>query len=172
MSSSPDRHTFQRDAYVNGCQEEGKEPADSMMDMFAKILEDNRKRVLEVKENDLEYDLRTTEWILDKVRNSDTYAQNLYAAMCNNEFIRDDIIPMLVGKYWSCSWRFAGGIIADMRQQGDYIDWYCSGIGEGLGNGDADGTLGYVSESTVTDEIKSDLKTLGWLLLPHGNNNF
>jgi hypothetical protein len=49
-----------------------------------------------------------------------------------------------------------------MRQQGDYIDWYCSGIGAGLGNGDEDGTKGYVSEGTVTEEIEQDLKQLGW----------
>jgi hypothetical protein len=49
-----------------------------------------------------------------------------------------------------------------MREQGDYINWYCSGTGEGLGNGDADGTKGYVGEGVVTDEIYGDLIKLGW----------
>jgi hypothetical protein len=52
-----------------------------------------------------------------------------------------------------------------MRDTGDYMDWYCSGIGEGLGNGDADGTRCYVPEATVTDEIREDLLKLGWV--PH-----
>jgi hypothetical protein len=49
-----------------------------------------------------------------------------------------------------------------MRESGDYLDWYCSGIGEGLGNGDTEGVKGYVPEGIVTDEIKEDLKQLGW----------
>jgi hypothetical protein len=53
-----------------------------------------------------------------------------------------------------------------MRQEGDYIDWYCSGIGDGLGNGDADRTRGYVSEGYVTTEIREDLQKLGWFVLP------
>lgn len=52
-----------------------------------------------------------------------------------------------------------------MREEGDYIDWYCSGIGDGLGNGDSDGTKNYVGESVVTEEIESDLKDLGWIVL-------
>jgi len=55
-------------------------------------------------------------------------------------------------------------MIADMQEKGDYMDWYCSGIGEGLGNGDKDGSKKYVSESIVTDEIKDDLLKLGWLV--------
>jgi hypothetical protein len=165
MSSSPDRNTFQRDSYISRCEADGREPNPAYVDMFDKILEDNRQRRLEVRENDLEYDLRTIEWILDRVRASDTYAQNLYAALCNNDFIRSDMIEMLKDTRWSCSWRFAGGIIADMRESGDYIDWYCSGIGEGLGNGDIDGTKGYVAESVVTDEIRRDLERLGWLVI-------
>jgi hypothetical protein len=100
--------------------------------------------------------------MLKKVRESDTYAQNLYAAMCNRDFIKNDVWPVLKNETWSCSWRHAGGIIADMRKQGDYIDWYCSGIGDGLGNGDEDGVKGYVPEGVVTDEIYKDLKELGW----------
>jgi hypothetical protein len=73
--------------------------------------------------------------------------------------------PILKEEYWSCTWRYAGGIIADMQQQGDYIDWYCSGIGDGLGNGDEDGSRGYVGEGLVTDEIEQDLKTLGWIVV-------
>jgi hypothetical protein len=113
----------------------------------------------------MEYDLRSSKELCDKVKASDTYAQNLYAAMCNNDFQKCETWPILANDTWSCSWRHAGGIIADMQEKGDYIDWYCSGIGTGLGNGDGDGTKGYVGESVVTDEIKDDLTQLGWLVV-------
>jgi hypothetical protein len=115
--------------------------------------------------HDLEYDLRTTEWILAKVRASDSYAQNLYAAMCNMRFQPLEVFPILKDEYWSCSWRSAGGIVADMLQKGDYIDWYCSGIGSaeaGYGLGHSSGE-GYVPEGHVTEEIAADLKELGWI---------
>ena len=79
------------------------------------------------------------------------------------QFIKLDVLPILKNQRWSASWRHSGGIIADMQQKGDYIDWYCSGMGEGLGNGDEDGTKGYVPEGQVTEEIANDLKTLGWV---------
>lgn len=107
----------------------------------------------EWQKDNLEYDLRTTDWILQKVREDEIYAQNLYAAMCNNEFVKLEVVPILKNKKWYCSWRHAGGIIADMREEGDYIDWYCSGYHD---------DDGYVSESVITDEIRKDLKTLGW----------
>lgn len=129
----------------------------------AEIKEENLKN-LEWQKNNLEYDLLSADWILEKVRNSDTYAQNLYAALCNNDFIKNEVWPILKEDTWGCSWRYAGGMIADMQEKGDYMDWYCSGIGAGLGNGDKDGSKKYVSESIVTDEIKDDLLKLGWLV--------
>jgi hypothetical protein len=79
------------------------------------------------------------------------------------QYLKLDVIPVLKEEYWSCSWRHSGGIVANMRQEGDYINWYCSGIGDGLGNGDPDGIKGYIAEGVVTDEIKEDLKRLGWV---------
>ena len=76
----------------------------------------------ESRKDNMEYDLLTTDWILEKVRSSKVYAQNLYCAMCNNDFIKREMWPLLKEQTWSCSWRYAGGIIANMRQQGDYID--------------------------------------------------
>jgi hypothetical protein len=52
-----------------------------------------------------------------------------------------------------------------MLGTGDYIDWYCSGIGNeengyGLSSKRANG---YVPEGTVTEEIRKDFQTLGWV---------
>jgi hypothetical protein len=85
--------------------------------------------------------------------------------MCNMQFIKLDVLPILKNQRWSASWRHAGGIVADMLQKGDYIEWYCSGMGEGLGNGDEGGTKGYIPEGQVTEEIANDLKTLGWVAI-------
>lgn len=114
--------------------------------------------------DNLEHDLRTTDWMLQKVRASDVYAQNLYAALCNNDFVKRDVYNVLIDKRWSCSWRHAGGIVADMRQEGDYIDWYCTGI---LSGEEGLPSLGHKPEGHVTDEIRDDLKRLGWSVM-HG----
>ena len=115
-------------------------------------------------DHNLEESIRACEWMLKKVVDHETYAQNLYAAMCNNVFQPNQVWPRLRDEYWSCSWRSAGGIVADLRGQGDYIDWYCSGI---MGVGETDSFRGYVSESTITDEIRQDLFAIGWTVEPY-----
>lgn len=113
-----------------------------------------------VMDFNLERDMKDAKWFVDKVRASETYAQNLYAAFCNNAFQKIEVMPILKNEAWTCSWRSAGGIVADIRCEGDYMDWYCSGIGPKEGD-----SHGFVSESTVTDEIREDLKQLGWNVL-------
>jgi len=173
ISKSPDRGKFGREAHIKSRTEKGLEPSQDYLDYM-----ENSRRERDIwinnpenQVNNLEYDLRTTDWILEKVRNSEDYAQNLYAAMCNNEFQKNDVWPILKEERWCCTWRSAGGIIANMRQEGDYIDWYCSGIGskeKGWGldgripNSDEDHRT-YVGESVVTDEIREDLFKLGWI---------
>jgi len=167
ISKSPDRHTFQKEGYVERLAEKGETPSQDYLDYFQKILEDHEHKFddPETHKNNLEYDLVTTDWILEKVRASETYAQNLYAAMCNNGFIKLAVIPILKNQEWSCSWRYAGGIVADMRQEGDYIDWYCSGIR----NKDGSERDLYVGEGCITDEIRNDLQRLGWAVAPGGD---
>ena len=118
----------------------------------------------ENREHNLEWDIMNCEWMVDKIRTSNVYAQNLYAAMCNNEFQKLDVLPILKNQTWGCSWRSAGGIIAEIQQQGDYLNWYCSGI---MSPEEEDGgtKTGYVSESVVTDEIEKDLKKIGWIVI-------
>jgi hypothetical protein len=175
VSKSPERHTFQKEGYVKRMAEKGEPVNEHYLDWFEKILEQHDHKFDNPKSrvNNMEYDLLTTDWILEKVRASETYAQNLYSAMCNNDFIKLEVVPILrqdpEKDYWHASWRYAGGIIADMREQGDYIDWYCSGMGDGLGNGDADGIKGYVPEGMITEEIKMDLQRLGWSIAPGGD---
>lgn len=126
---------------------------------------------------DLEDDLASCTWFLEKVRTRKDYAQNVYAALCNMRWQPAEVVPILTDAYWSVSWRSAGGIVADFRNTvdndtvEDYMDWYCSGIGDGLGNGDADGVKGYVPEGTVTDEIQEDFARLGWHPMPWPKDN-
>lgn len=165
VSKSPERMTFQAKSYQERLVENpDNRNARAMVELFKQWREEADQQELsdDWKTNNLEYDLRTNDLMLKKVRNSDQYAQNLYAALCNMQYVKLDVIPVLKEQYWSCSWRHAGGIVADMQEKGDYINWYCSGIGDGLGNGDPNGIKGYVPEGSVTNEIKEDLKQLGW----------
>lgn len=168
FSKSPERHTFQKERYLERQQQKNEEPSQTYLEMFDMLGERECTKWNDPKsrENNMEWDLVTTEWILDKVRASESYAQNLYAAMCNNGFIKLEVIPVLKGEEWSCSWRYAGGIVADMRQEGDYIDWYCSGIGDVQ---DDPNRNKYVGEGCITDEIRNDLQRLGWAVAPGGD---
>lgn len=102
----------------------------------------------------LEKDLFNNETIIRKCKHSQVYAQNLYAALCNNRFFYGD-------NEWSCSWRYAGGIVAELvGEGGDYLDYYCSGMA-------SDHIKGCVSEGVVTDEIRLDLMKMGWEVKPY-----
>jgi hypothetical protein len=167
ISKSPERNTFQKERYLARKAEAGETPSQEYVDMFESFSQQKARQEADPawQQHNLEYDLRSTPWICDKVRTSDAYAQNLYAAMCNQDWQQIDVMPILRDQRWSCSWRHAGGIIANMRESGDYIDWYCSGIGsaeEGFGLGHASGE-GYVPEGQVTEEIEADLRQLGWM---------
>lgn len=153
--------------------------AKDMIDWIESVRRTESERVHdpEWQKNNLEYDLRTSKVMVEKVRNDEFYAQNLYAALCNNDFVKNDVWPLLTEETWSCSWRYAGGIIADMSGTGDYIDWYCSGIRndwsdeeyQNASKQDQEKYLlmktKYASEGHITEEIRKDLFDIGWL--PH-----
>ena len=111
-------------------------------------------------EHNLEHDLRADPELCARAKQDNIFAQNLYAALCNTVWRRDDDVERkLTGETWSCSWRAAGGVVADMREEGDYIDWYMSGMNPHDDNFDWDGS---VPEGKVTDDIRTVLKSLGW----------
>ena len=185
MNSSPDRGTFHIKNKLKEVEEgtTTAEDAEGLID-FYKSWEERRRELEETDEwkvDNMEYDLRSTKWICDKAKESEAYAQNLYAAICNNEFTKNDVWPLLTDKRWSASWRSAGGIIANMVEKGDYIDWYCSGIrgdwtDEEYNNSTKEQQERYlyvknnfVSESVVTEEIRNDLLKLGWIVVEEGN---
>lgn len=104
----------------------------------------------------LDLDLMKSDVIIRKCKDT-IYAQNLYAAMCNNWFEKGN-------QKWMTSWRGSGNIVADIRNlmflppyHEDYIDWYCSGMAK---------VEGYVEEGFITEEIAMDLFRLGWSVQP------
>lgn len=179
LATSPDRHMFMQNNYIRRCEEEGREPREDYIDLYRSAQQQDQENMTnpDWAVNNLEYDLRSCEWIVHKCQTREEYAQNLYAAMCNQSFQRNDVWPRLKGQSWSCSWRSAGGIVAHLVGQGDYIDWYCSGISGGMSDDDFAKMSAedqarhtwlnkhYVSEGVITDEIRADLFQLGWLVI-------
>lgn len=156
-SKSPDRGRFRKQcdekSYIKGHID--KETYERLGAFYEKYYKDEVPL-----ENNLEWDLRGSEYIVEKCKNSKTYSQNVYAALCNNDFINKN------GEKYHCSWRHAGGVVADLNEQGDYINWYCSGIGSG--ESDEEGNAikpGYVCEGKITEEVKEDFLKLGWKIL-------
>jgi hypothetical protein len=185
IATSPQRHMFTLEKYLERLDNNpGDQTAQNMVDFL--LTEKDRRREIESdpewQKNNMEYDLRTSQYIIDKVQGDVVYAQNLYAAMCNNNFIRNDVWPLLTGETWSCSWRYAGGIVADMKGEGDYIEYYCSGIGNGDDLTDEQfnqldyeakeyyiNSKRFVNESVITEEIREDLFKIGWIQAPDNN---
>ena len=96
------------------------------------------KRVNEKFEKDLAR-------LVPKLKKDEEFATDVYRALCNMRW-RSKWTPF---KY-SCSWRYAGGLVADLRDQGeDYIDFYCSG-----------------NEGNVTEEVRKIFNQLGWIPSP------
>jgi hypothetical protein len=85
---------------------------------------------------------RDIQMIALELKNDDEFAKEFYGALCNMRW-RSKVDPDII---YSCSWRYAGGIVADLRRKGErYIDFYCSG-GEGI----------------VTKRVEKLLGKLGW----------
>ena len=166
IASSPARHTFQKENYIKRQVEQGLEPHEEYIEMFKTWKQQDEENLVNPKwqKNNMEYDLRSNKELCDKVKANDTYAQNLYAAMCNMTWQSREFWQEMKGEVWHCSWRHAGGIIADMREEGDYIDWYCSGIRNDMDPEVPSGP--YVPEGVVTSEIELDLNRLGWRPVP------
>jgi len=105
-------------------------------------------------DRDLEDDIRADAEIMEKIRKEDgIYAQHVYAALCNMRWQPQDTWSVLKDEYWTVSWRAAGGIVAGLRSEGDYLMWYCTG---------SSGIAEFVHEGVVTDEIRADFARIGW----------
>lgn len=79
------------------------------------------------------------------------FCDGLYAAMCNmawarKEWTREEKLT----KFWSCSWRASGEIVAELRNDilktsENYLDFYCSG-----------------NEGRVDERIREFFGSFGW----------
>lgn len=70
------------------------------------------------------------------------FGQELYRALCNITWKHVE-----TGQTYSCSWRYAGGLVSTMAYGvDDHMIYYSSG-----------------NEGTVTDDVLTELDKLGWL---------
>lgn len=79
----------------------------------------------------------------------DDFASKLYCSLENQEwrYVMSDAPKPA----FSCSFRYAGGLVADLRDKGeDYMDWYCT-----WANPD-------YQMAHVYPEVESALGELGW----------
>lgn len=87
----------------------------------------------------LEKDLINSNETRFLVQTDPDFAQQLYAALCNIRWFKN-------GEEYTCSWRYAGGLVAGLEAEGkDYMDFYCSG-----------------NEGTVSEQVEKALGALGW----------
>lgn len=112
---------------------------------------------------DLEKEMKGDKILIGLLADIDV-AVEFYSALCNMRwrkivYIPDDvlIIDKLKGiesDLWSCSWRYSGGVIADIRNDNyntaeDYMDFYCRG-----------------NEGHVSDRVAECFKRMAWEPVP------
>ena len=112
------------------------------------LIDDHIKHCGGKMEGNLEKFIMT---LSDRMQQDRNFAVDIYRALCNMQW-QDKKNP---DNIYSCSWRYAGGLVASFRCQGeDYIDFYCSG-----------------GEGTITKEVKKLFNNAGWRELPYDQDN-
>ena len=92
--------------------------------------------------NNLKKDLTQ---IAERLRGDDELSVALYGALCNMQWCNRE------GVIYSCTWRYAGGLVAELRCVGeDYMAFYCSG-----------------GEGAIDTAVQTMLGDLGWAPLPY-----
>lgn len=76
-----------------------------------------------------------------RMKTDDTLCKEIWSALANVTWHH-----IASKQEYSCSFRYGGGLIAEVRGHGDYMDWYCSG-----------------PYATITDEIRRTFKKEGWI---------
>lgn len=107
-------HRWRRDNGITGpieIGEKGKEIRERLAAVRSKI---------QPLERDFEPVL--IEALGERIKADRDFAVAVYASLCNVDWQHED------GSRWSISWRGAGGLIAEIRDQDEcYLDFYCSG---------------------------------------------
>jgi hypothetical protein len=99
----------------------------------------------------LDSEVENSKELINKLRSKD-YAQKFYAALCNNQWKKENYAYDNL-ELWSVTWRTAGSLASAFHQGddrlADYMDFYCSG-----------------GEGEVDAEVEQDLFELGWTWEP------
>jgi len=95
-----------------------------------RIFEGTRKvsiRILKNYYQDSSFEVLLNKIFSEQVKEKD-FARKLYDCLCNTIWYNKT-----TGDIYSCSFRYAGDILANMRHEGEsYLDFYCNGFkGEG-----------------------------------------
>lgn len=125
---------------------------DEINNMLTGVIEIHRRKIINFKNiivgntqlqstGNMEQDMLISDYFRNKVKDRG-FALDLYCALCNNEFIKDGI-------KFSCSWRYAGEMVAKLKGDGSYMDYYMSFDDN-------------ITEGVISDEIKTALKMIGW----------
>ena len=84
----------------------------------------------------------------DKIKEDKNFAVNVYCALCNIQWKK-----IGTDEIYNCSWRYAGGLIANIRNKEEsYLHFYCSG-----------------NEGIVIEKINKIFNRLGWIQHPYSN---
>ena len=118
---------------------------------------------MDIEISDLSRDMAADPEIISLLED-DEIARDFYRALCNMRWRKrivltneEQVIDKLKGieaGVWSCTWRTAGAIIADIRHANydtgeNYMDFYCSG-----------------NESYISELVYENFDRLGWDPLP------
>jgi len=122
---------------------------------------------------DLIADILAADQILTKIQNDNTYAQNLYEALCTSSFQKNIISRRRKDIYWTCTPEDAAKNIAQLRNEDK--DWASIDVDRsgrkksgmfGIFHGDLNTISDHADAFLIDDELRQDLFGIDWVVWP------